>query len=258
MCPNTYSFSAAYNRCSSFSNMDVDSLSVNISELKKTKSEFALAQRNLLRSARRNRQTPFERMGLDVFSFAVCCAFHANKIELGQLYVRTHLAIPRGSRVWDEDGDDDSGGYDESLCAQMLVDALVNPVFVVNFHDVNSSIHFRAARFYAEWGVFQWLLQVNTRGVSPPRGAVVNEFIDQFPDSSRSGEQATAFLQRLLDRKVSKKKWIRSFRKRWRAVYMKMPTGTLLSNEQIGETVLATWGILWVVIENVQFEIGIC
>ena len=152
--------------------------------------------------------------------------------------------IGRGSGDEDEGGDDESGGYDESLCAQMLVDALVKPVFVVNFNDVNSSIHFRAARFYAEWGAFQWLLQVNARGVSPPRGAVVNEFIDQFPDSSRSGEQATAFLQRLLDRKVSKKKWIRSFRKRWRAVYMKMPTGTLLSNEQIGEKVLATWGIL--------------
>lgn len=241
ICSNTDLFCVAYNRCSSLSNMDVDSLSVHLADVKKAKREFALAQRNLLRSERRNRKTPFERMGLNVFSVAVCCVFLSNKIELGQLYVRTHLAIPRGSRVWDGDGDDDSGGYDESLCAQMLVDALVNPVFVVHFDDVNSSIHFKAARFYGEWGVFQWLVQVNARGVSPPRGAVVNEFIDQFPDSSRSGEEATALLQRLLHRTVSKKKWIRSFRKRWRAVYIKMPTGTLLSNEQIGEKVSKNW-----------------
>ena len=128
-------------------------------------------------------------------------------------------------------GDMETAFTPEALMAK-LVAAQARPRIAGPAADPDHPLHFRAARFYAEWCTFQWLAAHNYKGVAPPSTAVRDQYRNSFPEGSQT-RHAREHLNGLSMEVARFKTWVRGYRRRWRSAYRKLPAGTVLTDPQI-------------------------
>ena len=94
----------------------------------------------------------------------------------------------------------------------------------------------RVKRLVAEYQVYQELLLMNQRGVTPQKSDLISWLNKDWP---RSGDATDALLDRLAARKKSVTKWMRRFRIFWHISFGKLPLHTDMTPEMQGIKVLA-------------------
>ena len=89
----------------------------------------------------------------------------------------------------------------------------------------------RVKRLVAEYQVYQELLKMNHRGVTPKKREMVS-WLNRF--WHRSGDATDALLDRLAAREKSVTKWMRRFRMFWHISFGKLPLRNELTPEMEG------------------------
>jgi hypothetical protein len=94
------------------------------------------------------------------------------------------------------------------------------------------SVH-QAVRWLAEWFTFQWLVQLNVRGIAPTSADVREEFARHVPPPLRP--HVAEVLDGLSDSTNYQRRWAETFRHRWGLHFKKLAVGHTLSDLEIRE-----------------------
>ena len=187
-------------------------------------TRLALAATRL--AAARESLAALERMSPEAFHVCVAVRLVSGSQDFALRWARLHLE----GRAFGGPSSD----VDEARLAARLGTELGKPALVARLLDPLEPVHSRAARWCAEWSVFQWLVCMNWKGVAPPSSALVLEYLDRFPAASAGGCSAYHCGQ-LRASPDAGRRWVRGFRRRWRGSYRKLPTGSVLSDAEISE-----------------------
>ena len=89
----------------------------------------------------------------------------------------------------------------------------------------------RAARWIAEWHTFQWMFDLNVRGIAPSSADVRDAYLREIPECTR--EALSEHISGLrLDASVQKE-WSATYRRRWGLQYKALGIGHELTPDEI-------------------------
>jgi len=90
-------------------------------------------------------------------------------------------------------------------------------LYAVDYKD-----HFNAAKWLAEARLYYWLVGLNVKGVAPPAKEMFDKLASLWEMRSL-GYRARTWLETINTEGRRRTKWLQEYRKRWLAVFMKMP-----------------------------------
>ena len=104
--------------------------------------------------------------------------------------------------------------------------------YAATLDNVNSSAHFAAARWIAEYDVFRWLIDCNLQGASPPSSDLFVRFQHAFPVTSR-GERFARMVQGVWEAARECADWAATFRRRWSVEFRQLPSANALTDSDL-------------------------
>ncbi len=183
--------------------------------------------------ARKRKRPASSRLGVEMWRIAaVLQDIPGGSLLLARLYVYWYVKnnLKRGFHGISESVDDASLDQHLALLGDEHGEDLAGMVA-----DVDSSEHFRAARWRAEYLTFQWLLESNVRGASPPTSQLFDIFAKSVPAVSR-GERFAEFAASGYD-KNRLHEWGKTFRRRWHIQFQDLPKANALTDAEQTERV---------------------
>jgi hypothetical protein len=162
------------------------------------------------------------------------CLSQRTSRETPRMYVLWTLLR---QRVRDRDGcigDISEEGIDERI--EDILSGAESVEIEAMVLDPNSRFHFLAAKWWAEFKTYLWLIECNKAGASPSSSDMFGRFQTEFPTTSKS-HVYTDFIRRIENAGRQEKRWSQTFRKRWQLSFSELPRTTPLSDEQLSERV---------------------
>ena len=156
-----------------------------------------------------------------------------SRAELPRLFVYWHLKRCVLKRVGSLSAVDDAA-IDEAFAA--TTSGELAAAIGEALDDVDSCVHFTAARWLAEYAVFRWLIDCNLQGATLSSEELFGRFCDAFRRDSMGLRYA-----RLVGGSVesSRLMWCRSFRRRWAIEFRQLPRANPLTNADLAGRVSA-------------------
>lgn len=184
-------------------------------------SRFAKRQAKTVRQAMARCSAPaVERIGASSWAACASVCEIAGDMGLALRYYKLRVRL------------DTAADVDEEAVRGKILASVASAGTQAGIADVDSTMHFEAARWVAEWRTFEWLLRVNYKGVAPPTQALSEQYVSQFPVASVGG-RARAHLEGVASSKPKLKEWAKTFRRRWGAVYKKLPSRPDITEDEI-------------------------
>ena len=126
-------------------------------------------------------------------------------------------------------------GIDDAALDTAIADAKSGSLaeqYMAAMDNVNSNVHFAAARWIAEYDVFCWLIDCNLQGASPPSSDLFVRFRHAFPVGSR-GERFERMVQGVSQAARECSDWAATFRRRWSVEFRQLPSANALTDSDL-------------------------
>ena len=132
-------------------------------------------------------------------------------------------------------GDNNTGWIDKAEMVELISNNLRTNVpwkDYITIEHANRAEHWKAAFWLAEFKTYMDLIQLNTKGVTPPGHVIADLLESNFAESSK-GARALTWFRRLHTEPGVRHSWLLTFRKKWGVGFRVLPQRAPLSDGDI-------------------------
>ena len=206
----------------------LDELDRLAKSLRETKKEVTACIRGIKRKAARANNKVSGRCRDEVLLQASAIA----KVTMSPDDVTWFLRWHRRRAFWSSEAADwTQGGDEKDGIMAMSNSAEIEEMLKTPGHKVMTL----AMRWIAEWRTFQWLFDLNTKGIAPTAADVRENFICNVPADGHT--HLTDVLTNIQGNAKEQENWMRIFRKRWDLQHRTLAVGQVLTDPEIRKRV---------------------
>ena len=200
--------------------------------------ELSAASRRHADRERKRAKSVLQRLRIkgNVFlAAATVSTLHPTEKHAAQVYVYWYLKRMLRRGIGPLHGLDDAA-VDDAI-AEAKCGCLAEK-YVATLDNVDSNVHFAAARWIAEYDIFRWLIDCNLQGASPPSSDLFVRFRHAFPVSSR-GARFEQMVQGVSKAARACADWAATFRRRWSVEFRQLPSANALTDADLSSRACA-------------------
>ena len=193
--------------------------------------ELSAASRRHADRERKRAKSVLQRLrkGNVFLAAAMVSTLHPTEKHAAQVYVYWYLKRMLRRGIGPLHGLDDAA-VDDAI-AEAKCGCLAEK-YVATLDNVDSNVHFAAARWIAEYDIFRWLIDCNLQGASPPSSDLFVRFRHAFPVSSR-GARFEQMVQGVSKAARACADWAATFRRRWSVEFRQLPSANALTDADL-------------------------